>query len=50
MTKLPKLFSYSVALIVSLFMWMYIVEGVKAGIKLYLFIKSKVPAKRHDPT
>ena len=35
MTKLPKLFSYSVALIVSLFMWMYIVEGVKAGIKLY---------------
>lgn len=32
---MTKLFSYSVALIVSLFMWMYIVEGVKAGIKLY---------------
>jgi hypothetical protein len=35
MTKLPKLFSYSVVAVVSLFMWMYIVEGVKAGIKLY---------------
>jgi hypothetical protein len=32
---MTKLFSYSVALIVSLLMWMYIVEGVKAGIKLY---------------
>ena len=35
MTKLPKLFSYSVVAVVSLFMWMYIVEGVKASIKLY---------------
>jgi hypothetical protein len=35
MTKIPKIFSYSVALIVSLLMWMYIVEGVKAGIKIY---------------
>jgi len=35
MTKLPKLFSYSVVAVVSLFMWMYIIDGVKAGIKLY---------------
>ena len=35
MTKLPKIFSYSFALVVSLFMWMYIIDGVKAGIKLY---------------
>jgi len=32
---MTKLFSYSVALVVSLMMWMYIIDGVKAGIKLY---------------
>ena len=32
---MTKLFSYSVALVVSLLMWMYIIDGVKAGIKLY---------------
>jgi hypothetical protein len=35
MTKLPKIFSYSFVLVVSLLMWMYIIDGVKAGIKLY---------------
>ena len=35
MTKLPKLFSYSVATVVSFFMWLYVIDGIKAGIKLY---------------
>ena len=35
MTKLPKLFSYSFVAVVSLFMWLYIIDGIKAGIKLY---------------